>query len=50
MVKGSTVKRSGRKEKVKEKTYQKLAEGEFQSRTQNSDRAISAYEKNVMRP
>ena len=38
------------KKKLKKKTYQKLAEGEFQSRTQNSDRAISAYEKNVMRP
>ena len=38
------------KKKLKKQTYQKLAEGEFQSRTQNSDRAISAYEKNVMRP
>ena len=38
------------KKKLKKQTYQKLAAEEFQARTQNTDRAISAYEKNVMRP
>ena len=37
------------KKKLKKQTYQKLAAEEFQARTQNTDRAISAYEKNVMR-
>ena len=49
-LKDQQLKDQAEKKKLKKKTYQKLAEGEFQSRTQNSDRAISAYEKNVMRP
>lgn len=44
------LKEQAEKKKLRKQTYQKLAEGEeFQLIVQNSDRAISAYEKNVMR-